>query len=732
MILIPVAILELILGFFILFKDRKSRVHRSFFGITICLAFWSFSSYMSWKSKAPILNFWDNMLYCGPSLLASFFVYFALSFPAKKKIYKKQYLLIFGPSIILCIAAFFRLIIKTSFTPSNYIPGFGLPIFNVYFLIYMLFSFLILFKNLKNLTGLQKLQINYVFAGTFIATTVGSLFNLFLPMMQISELTELGPSLSGPILVVFIAYAILRYRLMDINVVLTRAGIFMVVYAFILGIPFIIGWKGRELFVEKFGVAGWWLVPTSIMAGLASVGPYLYNRLRYRAEEALLQEQRRYQETLRQASRGMILIKELNKLLNLIVHIITKSVRVSHAGIYLYDSDRDAYVLKSWRDKHRKQDYDVIHKDSILVEYLMRIRKSVLAEEVQSRQGIPEGLGNFLKQMMATLIVPAFAKDHLVGFLLLGDKLSGRVYTNDDITVFEVLTSQAALAIENALFYEETGKSLAQQFHEHRLRSVGKMGSGVGHQINNRFNVISVKAEITLLDTIEKLKTNKNLSEEIAACVNEVESTLNTIIEEAQRGGTIATTLTRFSRKQESYKALSLKEVVDGTLNLLSCKFSLAELNVSLSIPENLPLIYGNLAQLQDIFFNLLDNAHDALLKKKEEINAGRLDETASSPYVEIRATPFSSEVQVTIEDNGIGMAEHQVDQLFIPFFTTKATSEKGTGLGLSIIKRIIDAHSGRINCTSTYGKGTSFIITLPAAKESQIEGDIKPVKNAT
>jgi len=90
MILIPVAILELILGFFILFKDRKSRVHRSFFGITICLAFWSFSSYMSWKSKAPILNFWDNMLYCGPSLLASFFVYFALSFPAKKKIYKKQ------------------------------------------------------------------------------------------------------------------------------------------------------------------------------------------------------------------------------------------------------------------------------------------------------------------------------------------------------------------------------------------------------------------------------------------------------------------------------------------------------------------------------------------------------------------------------------------------------------------------------------------------------------------
>ncbi len=73
----------------------------------------------------------------------------------------------------------------------------------------------------------------------------------------------------------------------------------------------------------------------------------------------------------------------------------------------------------------------------------------------------------------------------------------------------------------------------------------------------------------------------------------------------------------------------------------------------------------------------------------------------------------------VDVEDNGIGMTEEELNQMFIPFFTTKATTEKGTGLGMSIIKQMIDAHKGTINIFSKYGEGSKITLTLPIANES-------------
>ena len=104
---------------------------------------------------------------------------------------------------------------------------------------------------------------------------------------------------------------------------------------------------------------------------------------------------------------------------------------------------------------------------------------------------------------------------------------------------------------------------------------------------------------------------------------------------------------------------------------------------------------------------------------KYEQINTGHLSvDGLYVPQVSIFARPENEHWRIEIKDNGIGMTDEQLDQLFIPFFTTKATSEKGTGLGLSIIKKIIDAHKGTIKATSKYGEGATFMITLPIARE--------------
>jgi histidine kinase len=274
------------------------------------------------------------------------------------------------------------------------------------------------------------------------------------------------------------------------------------------------------------------------------------------------------------------------------------------------------------------------------------------------------------------------------------------------------------LAIENAIFYEETGKTMAEKFREHRLWSLGKMGSGIGHQINNRFAVITFKLDALRLSDVEKLRHVKS-DPERNDLIKAIEDSLLATRNEALRGGEIATTLTGFARDTTGYKGIKLEDIIKGATNLLSCKFNLTELNLKVDLPDNAPPVLGNMSQLQDVFMNIIDNAHDAMLKRESEIEAGNLTHEGSfTSQMVIAGYAKSGNWHIEINDNGIGMNEEELKQLFIPFFTTKATSEKGTGLGLSIIKQIIDVHKGTVKIRSVYGAGTTFFITLPVAAE--------------
>jgi len=493
--------------------------------------------------------------------------------------------------------------------------------------------------------------------------------------------------------------------------VITRAGIFTFVYSIVLGIPF---WVGHTTKV--------WFYPTFMAVVLATLGPFIYNYLRQRAEDILLKEQRRYQQTLLRASRGMTLVKELDKLLNLIVHIITKSIRLKYAAVYLFDKNTDSFKLKVRRGQSADE-CATVYTDSPLLKFIVEHKKPITMEGLNELSGRKsafdyKSLQQEMRLISASVLVPSIVENQLLAFMVLGEKISGHHYSKDDLDAFSILANQASLAIENAIFYEETGKTMAEKFREHRLWSLGKMGSGIGHQINNRFAVITFKLDALRLSEVERLSKAKSDPEQ-KELIKTIEDSLFAIRDEALRGGEIATTLTGFARDTTGYKGIPLENVIKGATNLLSCKFNLTELNLKVGLPDKAPLVLGNMSQLQDVFMNMIDNAHDAMLKKESEIEAGNLAHKGNfAPQVIIDGHVKSGHWHIKINDNGIGMKEEELKQLFIPFFTTKATSEKGTGLGLSIIKQIIDVHKGTVKIESAYGQGTTFFITLPVFVE--------------
>jgi signal transduction histidine kinase len=116
---------------------------------------------------------------------------------------------------------------------------------------------------------------------------------------------------------------------------------------------------------------------------------------------------------------------------------------------------------------------------------------------------------------------------------------------------------------------------------------------------------------------------------------------------------------------------------------------------------------------MQEVFFNFIDNAYDAMQERKTI-----LKEAGYKGRITISSHPKQNGfLEISFEDNGLGIKDQDQNKLFTPFFTTKVSSRQGTGLGLYVIQRIIEEfHKGRIWFESEYGKGTKFFVELPLA----------------
>lgn len=704
---------------FILLVYGRSNLHKVWTLFNLAVFIWGLGCFLAGKANNTSLATFAWAVACiGGYFIAAFCYHTICIFCGLKR---KKTIITFYSFALLFL---FLTTVTHKLVLANWRILFGSIYYNratpIYTLIYIewitvvLLSNYELFRYLRKSKGIKRTQSLYLFIGLIIGFIGGgpTLFPAF--GINLYPFGNFGVALY----ILIGTYAILRYRLLDIDVVVTRAGIFAFVYILILGFPFaLIKWF-KPILMQYLG-SNWWVAILIFGMVLASGGPFLYMFLQRRATAYLLREDRRTHELLMKASKGLANIRELKRLINLIVSFITRTLHTTNSAIYLMEKEEAVYKLEAVRFKNRFQGLQSIDAKDPLIKFLLESRNPIVLEElrVTKQNGELRSIETQMNNLSAAVIIPSFIEETLLGFLVLGEKKSGRMYTSDDLAVLSVLSNQAALAIENAIFYEEQGKTLAQQFHEHRLRSLGKMGSGIGHQINNRFNAIAMIGGSCLISELEDLKKTP-LSDEQKNDVETLEKNLNEIVQECLRGGNIARSLTQFSRTYEEFKPVKFNEIIDGTINLLSCKFNTEEMGLNVEYPEDGPLILGNLALLQDIFFNHLDNAHDACMAKREEIKNGNLkSEQPYRPQVKVSAHPQSGSWHIEIEDNGIGMTEEQLDQIFIPFFTTKATSEKGTGLGLSIIKKIIDAHKGTMQVRSKYGEGTTFMITLPIAK---------------
>jgi signal transduction histidine kinase len=577
------------------------------------------------------------------------------------------------------------------------------------FLIFLIFSsmqgaFLLLKKGLQiKWLSMEGGQILFLLTGflVYFLAAIDFLVNYgfqFYPPGFIFILISLG----------FCVYAIVRYRLLDIRIVITRLSVFVLVYSLVLGIPVWIGF----LLLGK----GLWLAPITLMGFLATLGPFIYFYIQKRAEDRLLKEQRSYQDALRQASGGMGKVKDLEKLLYLIVHVLTRTVRLEHTVIYIHDEIKKIYKLGAF--KHRSSSIvfhsHILEKHSI-IEYLNKNHVSIVMEEIKQKAQDSKDLELFnIKELMqglgAALVVPIYIENRLIAFVGMGKKESGKSYSNDDLAVFSILSNQVSLAIENAQFYEEMKITQEQLFQAEKMATIGIMADGLSHQINNRFHAMGFISG----DALDTIQINKNLemSDKLKDIMSELERALIRIQDNVTQGGEVVQGLLKYTRKgEEGLFPVDVDSVVSSAYEMAQFKIKSYQMSLIRDYDKNLlPKVKGNSTQLQEVFFNLIDNAYDAMMQRKND-----LKEPEYHPKLTIYAEAKGKNLEMIFEDNGAGVKEEDVQKLFTPFFTTKLSSKKGTGLGLYVIRKIIeDNHQGKVEFSSKFMIGTQMKVYLP------------------
>ncbi|MBI4981842.1 MAG: GAF domain-containing protein [Candidatus Omnitrophica bacterium] len=657
----------------------KLKVQRLLAYFNIAVAVWGFGCFFVGiaSNQADAIFGW-KFAHIGGAVVAVLFFHMICEFCG---VHHKA-LLIFG--YIQAVA--FNLIswgLDIAVTKTRYVYGLYYNVANFYvifiiavYVFLVSLSFFEVVKFFKKSKGIARVQSLYVMIGFAVGFIGGT--STFSPEFKI-DLTYPFGNFGIVLYCLIVTYAILKHHVLDINVAVTRAGIFLVVNSLVLGIPFWIGYTTKS-----------WFFATSLAAVLATFGPFVYGYLRRHAEQIILKEQHAYQQALRELSETMTHIRDLDKLIKTIATEVVELVKVKFVLIYVKDELHKSFRFKyGYPGKIQGNFLKSISLDSPLAKRLDSNKRPVFGEEA----GVLENIG-----IETGMVVPLFAEDGLLGFMFLGPKQGDRVYTSDDVLVFETLSYSTSLAMENCRFWKEIEER--QRFA--RVQEMNTFSYSLAHEIDNPMTIIIGQANLLkkffLKEVVMPPEKQKEAEEE-----------LGYILEAAWRvSGMVDAIQDLGQRSSGEFSLLKINEVVDSFCKLYLPIFRSSSVYFTKDVPEDLPYVRGVKAELMQILVIFSNNAIHAMLARRDK-------EKKASLKVELRDSEW---IRISMTDNGYGITPEKLEIIFAPFVTSKASTE-GTGMGLYNAKKIIERHKGRIWAESDGDDlGATFIVEVPIAKD--------------
>jgi signal transduction histidine kinase len=340
---------------------------------------------------------------------------------------------------------------------------------------------------------------------------------------------------------------------------------------------------------------------------------------------------------------------------------------------------------------------------------LFKKQKTILTDRDIEETSHEHGLLDILNAE-SFITVPIVVKDEPVGFILLGNtSIYGKI-NEGDAEFLSILASQIGTAIENTKLYtelfgsqKELERRVMERTHEleklnEELKRLNKMKSdfisAVSHELRTPLTSIKGYASILMTGKLgDVLPAQKERLEKIDKHSNNLVHLINNLLDIAR---------IESGKVQMEMKDISIKEMLDSIVDIITPQVK--EKNISLKINSGIKFdrLKVDQSQIERVFLNLLSNA---------------VKFTPENGKVFIEINEKDDDIQFSIEDTGIGIPGQDTPKVFQEFYRADNALDqkiKGSGLGLSLVKKIVEAHKGRIWFNSELGKGTKFTFTLP------------------
>lgn len=508
-----------------------------------------------------------------------------------------------------------------------------------------------------------------------------------------------------------VAYAIIRHQLLDIEVIIKKtivfAGLFAGVYAVISGFAFL----SQVVFEQYIGANRWISLIPTILVIVAILRP-LENFLVKVTDRFLFQKKYDYRELLKTFSTEVLTVLDLDKLVKITVEKLADIVKIESCGILLWNKHKEYYELRAsvglglnWKDIY-------LMPDNTLVKYLTTTKSHLSVKQHTEGTKLPARLVEDMNKLKLELAIPLVIHDEMKGILTLGKKKSDENYTQDDMDILLPLARTIAIAISNATVLDDLQKTQAEAAQKEKMAVIGTLSAGINHEICNPLGIARGLSETYLLNLRDGIY-QKLPPEEL---IQKSKVILEKVIKEVDRATHVTKRLSSFAKpsKGEYNEDVSFKEIGEEVVALLGYEMKMENIELQNMIADDFPHIKADRKQVQEIIFNLVRNAAQAIKDKGRITLSGRID---------------AKKVYIDIEDTGHGIPDEVMEQLFRPFMTTKEPG-KGTGLGLFIVQQVIEKNGGKISVKSKVGVGTTFTLEFPKSLNVAAEDAEKNAKS--
>jgi len=445
------------------------------------------------------------------------------------------------------------------------------------------------------------------------------------------------------------------------------------------------------IIVRLLPVAGIDSFKISIIA--AVIIALLFNPLRKRIQLSIdrlfFKKTYDYYGIIQKVSRDLAMMLDLRKIYNFIGDTIYSVLALKNIFLLAANPDgsfRVVYHVLYHGDKSFKEpeNYGVkketsedvkafkINEDSAVIKYLRNGGGIITKDELPSLPFNGEAL------------IPVAIDGKFELLIILGGKISGDFFTDEDLKLLGAISNQTAIAIKNTRLYKE-------KLFSERFASMGLMAATFAHEIRN---------PLTSIKTFVQLFPEKHSDAEFRNTFSKV------VISDIERIDGLIEDFLNFSEKRALVRIdnLDITLLIDDALEYIKNRVKLENKRINVEkFYKNVKItIQGDSKQLKQAFINVIRNGCQAM---------------DNNGILSVRITSDNKKVDISITDTGQGIPPQDIDRIFDPFYTTKTF---GVGLGLAISKGIIEEHGGKIMVESELLKGTTFTISLPVTKNEE------------